>query len=312
MNLFGQFGGGQENCEENSCDVSIIVATYNPRWDALVATLDSILKQTYIDYEIIIADDGSKIHYFDLLNDYFAKCNFTNIKLVKNKVNRGTVYNVYSGLLEARGNFVKIISPGDLLYKADTLRKWIDFMEDSNLKWSFSEVIPYQNIDDSITPSTVKTYPRNISVYRNGTDEAIRWQYFVLSDLAVGASMICCRDLQIKYIEEILNVVIYAEDNIWRSMMFDGIIGRLYDEYTVLYEYGTGVSTSKNNIWTKRLRDDWNNNDKILSTRDELDSFQLKMWKAYNKKGILKGLLVKGKLKDRIFYRQRKSIDYLP
>lgn len=304
--------GGQKNYKENSCDISIIVVTYNSRWDALVATLDSILKQIDIDFEIIVADDGSEDAHFELLNDYFAKQNFKEFKLIKNKVNRGTVCNIYSGLVIAKGDFVKVISPGDMLYKADTLRKWIDFMKNNDLKWSFSEVIPYRNVGGTIKPSIVKTYPRNISVYRNGNNHDIRWQYFVLSDLAVGASVICCKNLQLKYMEEILDVVIYAEDNIWRSMMFDGIVGIFYDEYTILYEYGSGVSTSKNNVWIKRLREDWDNNDRILSTRNTLDDFQLKMWKAYNTKGEFKALFVKDKLKDRLFHRKRKSIGYLP
>ena len=185
-------------------------------------------------------------------------------------------------------------------------------MENNSLQWSFSDVIPFKHIDGVIVPVKVDAHPRNISVYKKGSDNDVRWQYFVLSDLAIGAAMVCLRDLELKYVEELLNKVIYAEDNIWRSMMFDGVVGKFYDTYTVLYEYGTGISTSNSSVWSERLKNDWKNNDKILADRNNLDKFQLKMWKAYNTKGKIKKLFIKGKLKNSLFYNRRKSIGYLP
>ena len=299
------------NFEGNVYDVSVIVVTYNPQWEAEAATLDSILKQTGISFEIVVTDDGSKDNHFDLVKDYFAKNGFTHFKLVNNPINKGTVRNVYSGLVEARGKYVKTISPGDMLYKNDTLCKWFAFMETNQLAWTFSDVIYYKSIDSKVVPVSVKTHPRNISLYRKGSDEDIRWQYVALDDIAVGASLMSLRDLQIKYMDEILDKVIYAEDNIWRMMMFDGIVGRFYDDYTVLYEYGTGVSTSKSSVWAERLQNDWENTDKILSAGGNIDAFQLKMLEACHAKGKIKKLWIKGKLRDRLF-DNRKSIDYLP
>ena len=39
--------------------VSIIVVTYNAKWEKLKLTINSILLQSGIDYVIIFADDGS-------------------------------------------------------------------------------------------------------------------------------------------------------------------------------------------------------------------------------------------------------------
>ncbi len=303
----------QQSCEKDYYDVSVIVVTYNSTWEAEVATLDSIVMQRDVNFEIIVADDGSKNNSFDLVKDYFKKQNFTDFKLVDNKMNRGTVYNVYSALFIAKGKYVKTISPGDMFYKDDTLKKWLGFMNYNDIEWSFSDVVPYKNADGDIVPIVTNISPNNVSLYKKGGQKVIRWQYFVLSDWAVGASMMCLRTLQLKYIEEILNKVKYMEDNIWRMMMFDGIVGKYFDTYTVLYEYGSGISTSKNKIWEERLRNDWKNADKILADRKDLDNFQLEMLKAYyNTKGRFKKIIVKGKLKNKLFYSNRKSFDYLP
>ena len=301
--------------DEYSYNVSVVVVTYNPSWDKEKETLDSILKQKGINIEIIIADDGSKENNFSLVKEYFENNEFNNYKLVFNPVNKGTVYNTYSGLLAAEGKYIKFISPGDMLYKDDTLKCWFSFMESKSLGWSFSDVIYYKKNNDNIIPIEVNTHPQNIFIYEGGDDNDIRWQYFVLSDIAVGASMLCLRELQLKYCKEILGRVIYAEDNIWRMMMFDGITGGFYNAHTILYEWGSGVSTSNSSIWEARLHNDWINADKILLDRNSIDSFQLKMKKAYDiNRGSskLKKIFIKGKLKNKLFVKKRKSINYLP
>ena len=44
-------------------DISIIIVTYNSKWFELKATIKSVLMQKGINYEIIFADDGSKIKW---------------------------------------------------------------------------------------------------------------------------------------------------------------------------------------------------------------------------------------------------------
>ncbi|WP_372757810.1 glycosyltransferase family 2 protein [Mariniflexile sp.] len=52
--------------------VSIIIPTYN-RAHLISETLDSILAQTYINWECIIVDDGSTDHTDEVLKDYLQK-----------------------------------------------------------------------------------------------------------------------------------------------------------------------------------------------------------------------------------------------
>ena len=101
--------------------LSIVVVQYEPDRAALERTLLSILTQDDQDFELIIADDGSRNKRFDstraLLNKYGREA-----QLLTLPENRGTVWNLWNGVSHAGGTWVYAISPGDYLYDAGTVR----------------------------------------------------------------------------------------------------------------------------------------------------------------------------------------------
>lgn len=293
-------------------EVSILVLTYNSKLDKLIDTVKSVIDQKGVSLEIVISDDGSKVKHFNELKDFFAKSHFINYKIIENEINRGTVYNYYSGLKMCNGNYVKSISPGDKLIGKNTLKNWITFLKTKHVKWSFSDVVCYRVMNNVETPISVEAHPQNIQVYKNGTDCNKRWQYLVLKDIGVGASMISERNLQITYLQEMLGKITYAEDHMWRLMMFDGIVGAYYPEYTVLYEYGEGVSTSQSIVWNERLRKDWQNADSIISERKLVNPFQIKIRKAMrivDGKSKLRKLFIKGFAYNKLIKKKRMTIN---
>ena len=72
---------------ENNPYFSIIVPVYNTNESYLIAAIESVINQTFKDYELIIVDDASTV-------DYKIK-NYNNIKYIKNKTNKGTLYSKY-------------------------------------------------------------------------------------------------------------------------------------------------------------------------------------------------------------------------
>ena len=145
-------------------DVSVIVVMFNPALDKLYQTLDSILIQKGITYEVIVCDDGSQRRYEKELQEYFAKRNFNSFALLFHKHNHGTVANFLSGLEKARGKYTKIISPGDRLVNEDTLGKWIQFNEEKNAEWSFADAY-YYIVDEKEVYITHRAYPQIIRPY---------------------------------------------------------------------------------------------------------------------------------------------------
>lgn len=297
-------------------EVSVLILTYNSKLDEIMSTLDSVLCQVKSNFEIIIADDGSADNHFSDIEEYFKKNKFVNYKLIGNEKNQGTVLNTLSGVLASTGKYVKDISPGDCLYKQDTLRKWYDYMEAEKLAWSFCDVIYYKMKGNTRYAISVNAHPNDIGVYMNGSSEDKRWNYFAIGDISVGAAMMTDRELLLKYIQEIAGKVIYAEDNVWRMMMYDGILGGYYQYYGVLYEYGSGISTSGNSKWFERIMNDWKKTNEILRLRDTMDSFQKQMIETQEimTNGTrFQKLFVKGNIKNSIKkIRKRKTIGYFP
>lgn len=295
---------------KDSYEITVLVCSYNPRISALFFTLDSIIHQKNINFEIVITDDGSKNSLALEIEDYFTNNNFSNWKMVCNKINKGTVHNLYSGLLASSGKYIKIISPGDALYGDNTLRKWLDFTISSNYSWTFSDALYYYGDITNMTIVSVDAHPNNIRPYVKKDKKSCIWNYVVWDDIATGATMLCKKDIQIFYTKKLLDKVIYAEDNMWRLMMFDGIVGGYYPNNTMFYEYGTGISTRGSTIWDRRILDDWNAATKIMLDKKEFTNLQKKIIKAWKLKvgGILQRVRVDGYISRKINkYKRRKT-----
>jgi len=50
-----------------NCLISVVMATYNDRLDYLELAIDSILSQTYRNFEFIIVDDSNKVETINYL-----------------------------------------------------------------------------------------------------------------------------------------------------------------------------------------------------------------------------------------------------
>ncbi len=223
--------------------VSVVVCTYNPDQTKLFKTLYSVFTQKNIDFEVVLTDDGSNELDKETIRDYFVKNGFENYKLVFNDKNRGTVLNYYAGLKQAKGRYVKVISPGDYLYDENTLRQFYDFCEEGNIEICFGKAATYYEEDGE-----VKLYPfmapASVECYKKKDLNEIKYNYFMYKDFIIGANFFCKTELNLKYLEQILNKVIYDEGMAYVLMVRDGIRITYCDEYIVWYEFGYGISSN--------------------------------------------------------------------
>lgn len=91
--------------------ISIIVPTYN-RVDYLKACLDSITKQSFKDYEVIVVDDGSEDASLDLLKQLQATNH--NIRILF-QPHQGVSSARNLGLSRAKGKYIAFVDSDDTL-----------------------------------------------------------------------------------------------------------------------------------------------------------------------------------------------------
>ncbi|MEW6170798.1 MAG: glycosyltransferase [Candidatus Omnitrophota bacterium] len=87
--------------------VSVIIPTYN-RANYIVETIDSVLAQTYEDFEIIVIDDGSTDNTEDTINKYNGKIRYFY------QENKGTAAARNFGISKARGEYIAFLDDDDL------------------------------------------------------------------------------------------------------------------------------------------------------------------------------------------------------
>ena len=90
--------------------VSVLMSTYN-RASVLPIAIQSILDQTYTDFEFIIINDGSKDDTEKVI-EYYAKID-PRIVYLKNDENKGLIYSLNRGLDKARGKYIARMDDDD-------------------------------------------------------------------------------------------------------------------------------------------------------------------------------------------------------
>ncbi|WP_276353609.1 glycosyltransferase [Cohnella caldifontis] len=118
--------------------VSVIMPVFNGE-KFLKEAIDSILSQTFTDFELIIIDDGSTDHSRDIVLAYED----VRIRYERNDQNRRIVYTLNKGLNLARGMYVARMDADDICLP-ERLEKQVHFLDcnsEIGLVGSWIEVI---------------------------------------------------------------------------------------------------------------------------------------------------------------------------
>lgn len=105
--------------------VSVIMCVYNTQQDYLIEAVNSILNQTYKNFEFLIVDDCSKE---DLFTDDIFKDK--RITILRNKENHGPSYSRNKALQIAKGEYVAIMDSDDISYP-NRFEKQVKFLEEN-------------------------------------------------------------------------------------------------------------------------------------------------------------------------------------
>lgn len=112
---------------EKQPKVSIIMGVYNCE-KTLDRCIDSILKQTYKNWELIMCDDCSKDNTLKLATQYSKK--YKNIKVVKNTQNSGLAFSLNNCLSVATGKYIARMDADDISLP-ERIETQVKFLEEN-------------------------------------------------------------------------------------------------------------------------------------------------------------------------------------
>ena len=114
--------------------VSIIMAAYNAE-KTIELAIESVLNQTYSNFELLVINDCSKDGTAKLVEDFSAKDN--RVRLISNEKNSGVSFTRKHGLEESNGSWIAILDSDDA-WTPDKLEKQIELQKRTNADLLFT------------------------------------------------------------------------------------------------------------------------------------------------------------------------------
>jgi glycosyltransferase involved in cell wall biosynthesis len=109
--------------------ITVLIAVYNETDKFLRKSIESILHQSFSDFEFIIINDGTADkRCLEIINEYAKKDK--RIRLIDNEENIGLVKSLNKGLKEAKGEYIARIDSDDIA-DLHRLKKQLRFMENN-------------------------------------------------------------------------------------------------------------------------------------------------------------------------------------
>ncbi|MBD2384732.1 glycosyltransferase family 2 protein [Cylindrospermum sp. FACHB-282] len=105
-------------------EISIVICTYN-RGKYLNNGINSVINQTFKDWELVIVDDGSQDNTFEIVNPYVEK--FNNIRYFKHK-NKKQCHAKNAGIQGSFGKYITFLDSDDA-YKPNHLESRLEYMK---------------------------------------------------------------------------------------------------------------------------------------------------------------------------------------
>src|SRR5581483_3832183 len=109
-------------------NISIIMPAFNSE-KYIEEAIESVLSQSFRNWELIIINDASTDKTHELIRKYKKKDK--RIVYIKNRKNSGLVMNLIKGLRLSKGGYIARIDSDDIWTDKDKLKKQFNFLRDN-------------------------------------------------------------------------------------------------------------------------------------------------------------------------------------
>ncbi len=215
--------------------VSIITPSYNAS-KFIEETINSVLMQTYTNWELIIVDDSSVDNSVEIIESYLK--NDVRIKLIQLEKNIGAAEARNIGLRMAKGRYIAFLDSDDI-WMPQKLEKQLRFMQKKAIAFSFTA---YQQMsaDGKILKKSINAPP---FITYNG----------YLKNTIIGClTVIINRDLTGSF--EMPNIKSSHDMALWLEIMKRGFVAYGINETLAKYRIVNTSNTA--NKW-KAAKDVW-------------------------------------------------------
>ena len=144
-----------DRCEDGL--VSIIMPSWNTA-KYISESIESVINQTYTNWELLIVDDCSTDNTDEVVKPYLSD---SRIHYTKHKANSGAALTRNRAIRHARGEWIAFLDSDDL-WKPEKLEKQLAFMKENGYVFSYHE---YVKIDEEDQP---------LNIYVSGPDIVTR------------------------------------------------------------------------------------------------------------------------------------------
>ena len=216
--------------------VSIIMAAYNAE-KTIELAIESVLNQTYSNFELLVINDCSKDGTAKLVEAFSAKDN--RVRLISNEKNSGVSYTRKHGLEEANGSWIAILDSDDA-WTPEKLEKQIELQRRTNADLLFTG------------SAFMDSEGHPIDWYLHAPAE-VTYRQLLKQNVLSNSSALVRKELYSRYYA--IGDDMHEDFAIWLSILKDGKKAYGVDEPLLIYRI---AKSSKSGNKVKAAKMNWN------------------------------------------------------
>lgn len=220
-------------CENSHLEYEPLVSIITPCYNAekyIAETIESVIDQSYQNWELIIVDDISTDKSIEIIDFYSKKDSRIKYYILDEKGGASIARN--KAIMQSTGKYIAFLDSDDI-WKKDKLKKQVDFMEENHINFSYHN---YELINEKSIPlNKLRVAPKSISYYR------------ALIGCSIGclSAMYNCETIgkvQIKKLDK------RNDDALWFKILKKAKKGYLLDDNLAFYRVGNNSISSGSKI----------------------------------------------------------------